>query len=498
MHDHRARRGGKPAPYTVSGAGAAAIARATTSPKSGLVAASLSFIFPGAGQAYIGSWYRAAFFALPFVTIISALITLALGGVTRLALMMFDAGFATTVLAVVVLTGVWRVWAIVDAYRLVPPVRARRAAIAPIAVLVVLSLIAHGGAAWYAVSFATADSQIFRGATPPATAGPAGAAATPSGSASSAPSASSSLDPFTGVLPSPAATSSRVTFLLLGADSGMGYDHALTDSQIVVSIDRVAKTVVMASVPRDLAQFPMYTGGTYNGKINSLMTAAAADPAHYPDGGIGTLAREIGYLLGIKINYYAFVNLSGFAKIISAVGGVDVVNPAPINDPGYQFPDGKVGFFMAAGPQHLDSRSGLAFVRTRMGVGDNDYTRARRQQLVLQALRQKLTSPTMLPQLPGLLGALAQTVQTDFPPSQLADMVALSQSLPSGSITQEVLGPPFAVNPPLSQTGGVWILMPDMRLIQKWSARVFGQDSAFYVAPAPSPSASPAASPSGQ
>src|SRR5665811_529088 len=87
--------------------------------------------------------------------------------------------------------------------------------------------------------------------------------------------------------------------LLLGADSGMGYDHALTDSQILVSIDPKTKTVVMASLPRDVAQFPMYNGGTFQGKINSLMSTALADKAHYPDGGLGTLAHEIGYLLSL-------------------------------------------------------------------------------------------------------------------------------------------------------------------------------------------------------
>jgi LCP family protein required for cell wall assembly len=455
--------------------------------RSPVMAAFLSFIFPGLGQAYAGSWIRAAILGLPVVMVTAGLVTIAFGGLTRMALMLFDQGFAIALLVIALVTGLLRLVAIVDAYLLVAPARGRRlTGLLPMSALVALALLAHGGIAWYSASFVSADSQIFVALVPPPTAGPVRSAGT--GGASPDPSAS--LDPFIGTLPTPATKSSRITFLLLGADSGMGYNHALTDSQILVSVDSATKTVTMASIPRDIAEFPMYSGGTYQGKINSLMTAAAGNPRAYPDGGIGTLAKEIGYLLGVPVNYYAFVNLAGFAQIISAVGGVDVVNPAQISDPGYQFPDGKTGFFMAPGPQHLDSRIGLAFVRTRQGVGDNDYTRARRQQLVLQALRQKLTSPDMLPRLPGLLDALAHTVQTDFPPARIADMVALAQAIPNSAITQVVLGPPFATNPPLSQTGGVWLLRPDLAKIRAWSVRTFGSDSAFYVAPAPRPSPS--------
>jgi LCP family protein required for cell wall assembly len=239
----------------------------------------------------------------------------------------------------------------------------------------------------------------------------------------------------------------------------------------------------------------MYNGGTYAGKINSLMSTALTDRAHYPDGGVGTLAREVGFLLGIRVNYYGFVNLAGFAKLIDTVGGVDVVNPKDIADAGYGFPGGQTGFFLSAGPHHLDSRLALAFVRTRQGIGDNDYTRAGRQQLVLQALRHQLATPAMVPKIPALLDALAQTIQTNFPVSRVADMMDLAQQVPDAAIKKYVLGPPFAVNPPTSTTGGIWILQLDMKVIRAWSVRVFGADSAYYVAPSPAPSGQRSQSP---
>ncbi len=455
--------------------------------RSPLLAAVLSFIWPGLGELYLGWRVRAAVFVLPTLAAAVWLVIQAKDGLAGLAFSMLNAGTAGTLLGLVVLTGVLRVVSIADTYLLTrSPASSRPSTTAAIALLIIASLAAHGLASWYGYSFVAADQQMFGGDVPAGTPGPAGMSAGASPSASP----SGSLNPFTGQLPPPDSATSRITILLLGADSGLGYDHALTDSQIVVSIDPVKKTVVMASVPRDLAQFPMYSGGTFSGKINSLMTVAAADPRRYPDGGIGTLAHEIGFLLGVKISYFAFVNLQGFENLINAVGGVDVVNPADISDPGYIFPDHSIGFFLKAGPQHLDARIGLAFVRTRKGVGDNDYTRARRQQLILQAIRQKLLSPATLPRIPAILDALAQTIRTDFPASRIKAMVQVSQDIPDTAITKIVLGPPFATNPPMSETGGVWLLRPVMAKIEAWSVMVFGADSAYYVAKPLSPSPS--------
>jgi LCP family protein required for cell wall assembly len=455
--------------------------------KSPTVGVFLSFAWPGLGELYAGARGRAAIFGLPTLAAVVWLAYMALQGLTRLAVGLFDTGTSSVLLVVIVVTGFLRVVSIIDTYRILAPARQTRSggAFAAAAFLVALALVMHGLAGYYAASFYTAGSRIFVGN------GDGGAA----GGATPAPGASP--DPFANVvLPPPADASARINILLLGADSGMGYDHALTDSQIVVSIDPKARTVVMASIPRDIAQFPMYNGGTFQGKINSLMSTALADKAHYPNGGLGTLAREIGYLLGIKVNYYAFVNLAGFAKVIDTVGGVDVVNPKDIADAGYGFPGGKTGFFLSAGPHHLNSRLALAFVRTREGIGDNDYTRAGRQQIVLQALRHQLATPQTLPKIPILLDALSQTIQTDFPVARVADMLDLAQQIPDSAIQKFVLGPPYADNPPLATTGGVWILRLNMKVVKAWSVRVFGPDSAWYVAPSPGPSGQPSRSPS--
>ena len=53
---------------------------------------------------------------------------------------------------------------------------------------------------------------------------------------------------------------------------------------------------------------------------------------------------EVGYLIGAPIHYYAAIDLAGFRKMIDRVGGVTVDNPKPINDPRYDWLDGRRGF----------------------------------------------------------------------------------------------------------------------------------------------------------
>jgi polyisoprenyl-teichoic acid--peptidoglycan teichoic acid transferase len=281
------------------------------------------------------------------------------------------------------------------------------------------------------------------------------------------------------VLPSalpPPQPGERLTFLLIGSDFGTGYTHSLTDSMIVVSVDPTTSNVVMASVPRDTARFPMYSGGKFNEKINALMTRAQLEPTKYPDGPLGTLTKAISYLIGIPIQYVAYINLGGYEKLIDALGGIDVVVTKPIDDNFYQFPNGPKGFHLAAGPAHLDTARAVAYVRSRYGLGDNDFTRARRQQEVLIAIKDKLTSAATLPKLPHILDVMSRLVSTNFPPDQIDRIVELSHHVTPDSIKRFVLGPPYAVRP---DTSGEYVLVPDMDRYAKWSITNFGTASRY-------------------
>jgi polyisoprenyl-teichoic acid--peptidoglycan teichoic acid transferase len=462
---------------------------ALTDGRSPALAAFLSFLWPGLGQWYAGRTRIAAILALPVLAIALYLLFLASHGIEALGADLLVPGFALALIALAVVLGAWRLFAIGHAYAVTAPsarpMRTRGAVI--IAVLAAIVVLSHALVGYYAWAFYDAGSRIFVGAEPISTPAPSQSPVDSSGPGGAAGNYAGGPDV------TPATPTSRINILMTGIDAYRTRSEALNDTLLVISLDPATKTAVMISIPRDTSYFRLYSGGTYTGKINSLMTAAYLSPTRYPDGPIRTLTREVGYLLGIPIHYYAAIDLAGFRRMIDLVGGVDVVNPQPIQDPLYDWLDGSSnGFYLTAGPHHLNGRLALAYVRSRQGQGDSDYSRAARQQQVLVALKQKMIQPAMLTKLPALLDAAAQTIKTDFPPDRVSDMIDIGKALPNSAIQKFVLGPPYNYHPDSSTTGGVWTSRLYMDKVAALSVQLFGADSAYYTPPAsPSPIASP-------
>ena len=112
-------------------------------------------------------------------------------------------------------------------------------------------------------------------------------------------------------------------------------------------------------------------------------------------------------------------------------------------------------------------------------MGDSDFTRAARQQQLLVALRNKLTSPEMLPKLPEILDVAGDTVRTNLPTDRLEEFIALAREVDTDAITREVLTYPYAYHPPTSSTGGVWTLQLKMDKVGALSRKLFGEDSRY-------------------
>ena len=106
---------------------------------------------------------------------------------------------------------------------------------------------------------------------------------------------------------------------------------------------------------------------------------------------------------------------------------------------------------------------------SRKGVGDNDFTRARRQQQVLLALRDRVTDPALLPKLPSIIAAASETVTTNFPRERIKEMLDLARQVQSDDeVRRIVLGPPYAKNPAAGTPGGYQLIL-DMDRMAKLS-----------------------------
>ena len=441
------------------------------------LAAFLSFVWPGLGQLYEGKRRVAAVFAVPAVLVLLLLVYgLQRGAVVFAAQLFADRSVGLAAVAILILLGAWRLVAVVHAFLGGQPRESRRVVDRGIlAVLAVLIVVSHLGAGYYMLAYSDAGAQAFNPNNPDLIDQPSlapGETAQPSQS-----------------LPPPV-EGGRVTVLFTGVDSAPGRGETLYDSIMVVSFDPKTNSVQMISVPRDSASFPFYFGGVDSPtvKINSIPTYVRHGWITSPDSPYLTLVKEVSYLVGIPINYYAVMDLNGFVKMIDTVGGIDVNNPAAINDGTYDWLNGApYGFYLAAGPQHLDGKHALAYVRSRHGsdgtAGNSDYARSDRQQQVLIALLHKMAQPNQILALPNLISTLGSSITTGFPANKVADYVALGQSVPSGNIKQIVLAPPtYSINGISTVTASSCLLNDKVAAL---SIDWFGQDSTWYGKPTP-------------
>jgi LCP family protein required for cell wall assembly len=432
-----------------------------------LIAAASSMLLPGTGQALNGRLRPALAFLVPSLVVGAAAWVFLHSDTPAMLVARVVAPpvlAALLVLNVVVLA--WRVAAVLGAFldrRY--PLRPGRLGAVGLAVVLVVTAVPHLLAWSYGSAAQAMFGQVFAGS-------PANAAAE---------------------LPKPG-TNERLNVLLIGVDSGPGRTEALTDSLIVVSLDPVGRRVSMLSIPRDLASIPLGNGDTYGPKINSLMSYAERNPKLFPEGGVRTLENAVGALLGIQIHAYAQVDLAGFARMVDAVGGVDIDVKKPLDDPAYPRLVGGHGWSVTAGPHHFDGLDALAYARIRKVLGESDLTRAARQQEVLVALRDQAVGAGLLVRLPQLLDAVGSTLRTDLPQDQLPQLAALAEQI-GGSRTVKVV----LTSPQIKAGSGAYgsVFLPVPSRIKQLVKVIFGPPGADPTWPVPSSSASPKAGSSG-
>ena len=194
------------------------------------------------------------------------------------------------------------------------------------------------------------------------------------------------------------------TALIIGYDTRKGVDAAAgqetrSDTLMLVRGDPASNTLSLMSFPRDLT-VPIYCNGSdvpkYNDRINAAWSLCSEQ---------GTL-DTVAHLTNIPINYVITVDFHGFKLIVNKLHGVYVDV-----DHRYYIPQnsGTSAINLEPGYQKLDGGDALAYVRFRHT--DSDVYRNARQQLFLDALKDRLASGFSLASIPGLVGAVKHSVE---------------------------------------------------------------------------------------
>jgi len=230
----------------------------------------------------------------------------------------------------------------------------------------------------------------------------------------------------------------RLNILLLGSDTDQKFAGVyLAQTDIVVTIDPATNSVAMLSIPRDTWLHAAQSNGADNGMMKLDQT--------YGRGGIANTRATIEQDFGIPINYYAWVGLNGFIKVINTVGGIDVDVLHPITDDNYPDDVGNTDVYaykrldLAPGPQHLDGPTALEYVRSRHADLVGDFGRSARQQQILSQLKTKLQNPDIVGQLPALANDLNGYVTTDMALPQVFQLMNFARTINQSAIKQVIL-----------------------------------------------------------
>ncbi len=251
----------------------------------------------------------------------------------------------------------------------------------------------------------------------------------------------------------------RVNLMMIGYsadDPGHG-GATLTDSIMVVSLDKDSHTGYMLSIPRDLyVDIPGYG----HAKINEAFQDGERDgfsESGYSPGGTGLLEKIINDNFGLPIHYNATVNYGAVRQIVDALGGitVDIKSPDPrgLYDPNFK-PEEGGPLTLANGPQQLDGATALRLTRARgstygsYGFPRSDFNRTANQQQVFAAINDQLDWKLVLdPRINGkIFDAAADNIKTNVKLSEVLPLYRLLKSVPDSSLKPVGLGDVDGVN----------------------------------------------------
>lgn len=243
-------------------------------------------------------------------------------------------------------------------------------------------------------------------------------------------------------------TDGRTNILIIGTDkrSSSGEGNYLTDTLLVASIGKIDKDVVLISLPRDLwVAWEDEYGTLQHSKINEIYPLTGRNSSK--------LITAIEDVLGMPIHYYGSVTFDMFQDIINILGGIEVDVEKTFTDTEYPI-EGKENDPVIAnryetitftkGINKMDGETALKYVRSRHGDNDEgtDFARAKRQQKVIEAIKQKVFSTNTLLNintLKDLYDTYKNNVDTNIELVTIQSFYLLSQQIQFDQIVSIVL-----------------------------------------------------------
>ena len=198
---------------------------------------------------------------------------------------------------------------------------------------------------------------------------------------------------------------------LSGVDTrGELTEKARSDVNILAVVNPQTKQVALINTPRDYY-------------VDLAGTNSKDKLTHAGLYGVETSMATLGNLYGINVGHYIRINFAGFINIVDALGGVDVYSDqafTSVGSPGYYDPTTFV-----EGWNHLDGKAALAFARERHAFASGDIQRGINQMKVIDAMMNKIKSPTVLMSFSKLMDAVSDCFVTSLSQEQISALVRM-------------------------------------------------------------------------
>jgi LCP family protein required for cell wall assembly len=219
-----------------------------------------------------------------------------------------------------------------------------------------------------------------------------------------------------------------MTVLAIGTDVRPGERrYGLTDVMRAVRVDFRGQRVTTLEFPRDLWVNIPEIKENLDTEYQKLNTAYAYGS---PDYGPSLLARTLNRNFGLNVDHYIVANMTLFADVVDALGGLDVVIP-PGGIDGRTSTDRSERLVFPEGPQHLNGDQALTLARLR---NVSVFARAENQNMVMCALRKKVENPEILFRLPAIINSFMSNIKTDLTPEQISQLACLGTQMPREDI----------------------------------------------------------------
>jgi anionic cell wall polymer biosynthesis LytR-Cps2A-Psr (LCP) family protein len=192
--------------------------------------------------------------------------------------------------------------------------------------------------------------------------------------------------------------------------------------------------------------------------------------------------ETIEHNFGLTIDYYGTLNFECFERVVDILGGITVDVPEEVRYD--QYPDDSYGYmdiYIPAGRQQMDGETALQYVRARHE--SSDFSRMRRQQQVILALREKALRLDAVFALPELVPLLGEAFSTNLSVDSLLGLANLAAQIQAEDVELRVVDESLTI--PYVAPDGAQVLLPRLEQINALVGELFddspvGSESAEY------------------